>query len=681
MIRIGFQILLFCSFTSGFAANKTWTGATSSDWNTAGNWLGGLPANGDYYSSGTAPIIVSSSSFSPKDIVIQNGGTLTINSSLTVTGNITVDASSTLSTTDPTNGCIYFNGINSLLGNGTFIFPNIVINNEKTLNQNSITTINIKGNWTNNGGVFIPNLNKVVFTGTILQQINGTSTTQTFYDFEIAKTSQSLRISGNLTALTVHDFTQTSFKFHDSALSTFNVTGNFTHSSGTFVPCNNITISGNIIDNDNAPSTRLTWGTTVTLNGTAAQTISGTHAFTFNNLIINNTGSYGVTLQQPTSIISSLTLTNGIVYTTATNLLSIKNGATSTQGSAKSFVDGPIKKTGSSPFVFPVGNAGKWARIEMVNDAAFANYGSTTEFTCVYYKSGAPNNTSKFMSSELHHVSYEEYWNLERTYDLGNDAKCNVRLYWEDFASSGIGNLADLKVAHFSSSLNVYEHKGGTVMASGKTGNVTSTIPLTSFSPFTFGSASGLNPLPIVLLSFEAKITGNSTVDLIWNVASELNNDYYTIERSADGIYYEEIARIKGMGNCNTHRTYSTIDETPLPDICYYRLKQTDFDGKSIYYKPIHLELKENAKGHTLYPNPLYNEDDLFLKTIARSDKTIQLTILDVMGKTICSHTLSITKGHNQLKALPEDCGLTQGLYSVVIVDEGKLHYFRLLVN
>ncbi len=344
-------------------------------------------------------------------------------------------------------------------------------------------------------------------------------------------------------------------------------------------------------------------------------------------------------------------------------------------------MDGPIKKTGNSPFVFPVGNAGKWARLEMVNDAGFANYGSTTEFTCVYHKSAAPNNTSEFMSAELHHVSNEEYWDLERTYDAGNDAKCNVRLYWEDNASSGIGNLADLKVAHFSSLLNVYEHKGGTVTASGKTGSVTSTIPLTSFSPFTFGSASGLNPLPIILLNFNAKLTDHKTVELIWNVASELNNDYYTIERSVDGINYEEVIQIKGRGNCNTHRAYSTIDETPLSGICYYRLKQTDFDGKSTYYKPIHLELKENTKGHAIYPNPLFNDEELFLKTIANSDKTIQLTIMDVMGKTICSNTLSLKKGYNQLKAFSADCGLTSGLYSVVIVDDGKTHYFRLLVN
>ncbi len=163
MTKIGFQILILCFFTSGFAANKTWTGKTSSDWNTAANWLGGLPANGDniiidpgYYSSGTAPIIVSSSSFSPKDIVIQNAGALTINASLFVIGDITVTASSSLNTTDAANGYIYFNGITNLRGNGMFIFPNIVINNEKTLNQNSINTIYVKGSWTNNGGLFIP---------------------------------------------------------------------------------------------------------------------------------------------------------------------------------------------------------------------------------------------------------------------------------------------------------------------------------------------------------------------------------------------------------------------------------------------------------------------------------------------------------------------------------------------
>jgi hypothetical protein len=670
------------------AANKIWTGATNNVWNTSGNWSEGTPVSGDNiiidpsnYSSGRAPVISSSSAFSPNDITIQNGGSLTINDAITVTGDVTVTSASTLTTTAVNSGFIYFNGTSNLLGSGTFIFANVVLNSGKALNHKDPATIIVKGSWTNNGGTFIPNTNKVIFNGTVIQYINGTATTQTFYNLETAKTSQSLRIGGSLTVLNVHDFTQTSFKFHDSALSVFNVSGNFIHTSGTFEPCNNITISGNIMDNDTAKKTGLNWGAIVTLNGSVNQLIGGTRAITFKKLIINNTSSSGVTLQQPISIDSSLTLTRGTLYSDANNLVIINNNATCTSGSSISFIDGSVQKVGNSPFVFPVGNAGVWARLEMVNDANFLYYSSTTKFTCTYHKTAAPNNTNGYMSAELHHVSYKEYWDLERTYDVGNDAKCNVRLYWEDTAVSGISKLTDLKVAHFLSGSNVYKSQGGIVNASGKTGTITSTIPLTSFSPFTFGSAAGINPLPITLINFYAKVSPNHQVELTWETAAEINNSHFTIERSADGINYEEVIKVKGAGTYHQQKTYSTIDKSPYTGISYYRLKQTDFDGKSTFHKPVHIEMNDNKKEYSVYPNPLNFNESLFLKITTHSDRTIQLTILDQTGKLIYSKPLLLKKEYEQIKVNPTDYNLSSGMYSIVINDGERVHHFRLIVN
>jgi hypothetical protein len=669
-----------------FAANKVWIGSNSSNWNTAGNWSGGIPSNGDNviidpsnYNAGVAPVINSASVFSPANITIQNAGSFTINAALTISGNISVASTSTLTTTNPSDGVVYFNGTTTLLGTGTFIFPNIVINSGKTLEQREATLINVKGSWTNNGGSFIPNLNKVIFTGTIVQQINGTSTTQTFYDFEIDKNSQSLRIGGSLTTLNVHDFTQTSFKFHDSALSVFNVSGNFLHTSGTFVPCNNIAISGNITDNH--PYGGLTWGKMVTLNGSNGQVIGGAYSMSFNKLIINNSSVAGITLQKPTSIDSSLTLYNGIVHTDAINLLIIKKNASSTSGSAISFVDGPIKKIGATPFVFPVGNAGVWARLEMVDDANFKNFSTTTEFTCTYYKTAAPNNTQEFMSADINHVSRVEYWNLERTYDTGNDAKCNVRLYWEDTSRSGISNLADLKVAHFSTVFNFYENRGASISACGKTGTITTTIPLTSFSPFTFGSGSGLNPLPIELLSFEAKIITGNKVALKWNVASEMNNALFIVERSADGIHYEEIAKIKGAGTSHYQQSYSTTDESPYTDTSYYRLKQIDYDGKSKCHKSVYVILGGHKTELLIYPNPLCFGEPLLLKTNTNSDKTIQLLIIDNTGKTICVKNVALKKGVNLVQGIENDCSLPKGTYSIAVIHEETCAHFKIIVQ
>jgi hypothetical protein len=88
--------------------------------------------------------------------------------------------------------------------------------------------------------------------------------------------------------------------------------------------------------------------------------------------------------------------------------------------------------------------------------------------------------------------------------------------------------------------------------------------------------------LPIKVKSFDVVKT-NSTTKLMLTTSSETNNDFFTIERSIDGAEFDAIGEIKGAGNSSSELTYEFIDENPLPGINYYRVKQTDFDGKYSY--------------------------------------------------------------------------------------------------
>ena len=99
--------------------------------------------------------------------------------------------------------------------------------------------------------------------------------------------------------------------------------------------------------------------------------------------------------------------------------------------------------------------------------------------------------------------------------------------------------------------------------------------------------------LPIQLLSF----TGHSAVDgnlLEWQTASEQNNDYFNIEKTLDGETFENIGYIKGAGNSNQLTTYSFTDYHTNENINYYRLKQTDYDGKYIYSPLISVDNSNN---------------------------------------------------------------------------------------
>ena len=85
--------------------------------------------------------------------------------------------------------------------------------------------------------------------------------------------------------------------------------------------------------------------------------------------------------------------------------------------------------------------------------------------------------------------------------------------------------------------------------------------------------------LPIELESFEGYNT-NSNNNLIWSTSSEQNNDYFTIERSINGINWVIVNTIKGNGNSTSTIEYSLVDNSYDNVINYYQLKQTDYDGK-----------------------------------------------------------------------------------------------------
>ncbi len=94
--------------------------------------------------------------------------------------------------------------------------------------------------------------------------------------------------------------------------------------------------------------------------------------------------------------------------------------------------------------------------------------------------------------------------------------------------------------------------------------------------------SSGSASLPIKLVQFDAKVAG-AAVEITWTTAEEKNNDFFSIERSEDGQTFEKIEEIDGAGNSNQVLKYKTMDDHPLQGVSYYRLKQTDFDGKYTY--------------------------------------------------------------------------------------------------
>jgi hypothetical protein len=169
-------------------------------------------------------------------------------------------------------------------------------------------------------------------------------------------------------------------------------------------------------------------------------------------------------------------------------------------------------------------------------------------------------------------------------------------------------------------------------------GSVQSNV-LTSFSPFSLGSSSTNNPLPVELTQFKATANiENNTVDLNWATISELNNDYFTVEKSQDLIHFEEVAIIVGNGSTNEANTYSTIDQNPYEGVSYYRLSQTDFNGDKEYFQVQMVSLNserasQNVKT-TLYPNP-NSGTELFIDISNTNLNDLEISIYDFAGTLV----------------------------------------------
>ncbi len=164
---------------------------------------------------------------------------------------------------------------------------------------------------------------------------------------------------------------------------------------------------------------------------------------------------------------------------------------------------------------------------------------------------------------------------------------------------------------------------------------------------FTIGSVDySATPLPIELISFEASPRSSSSVELKWETASEINNDFFTIERSKHGQNWVELEKVKGAGNSTNKLSYHLFDVSPLGGTSYYRLKQTDFDGEYSYseIEAVFIENSEKEK-ISIYPNPTKN----FVSIVGRISEIEELKIYNTLGKEISSKVQFIQQSDSRI--------------------------------
>jgi hypothetical protein len=135
--------------------------------------------------------------------------------------------------------------------------------------------------------------------------------------------------------------------------------------------------------------------------------------------------------------------------------------------------------------------------------------------------------------------------------------------------------------------------------------------------------------LPMAQVDFQATLK-EKMVLLTWITATEINNDFFTLERSADGVKFEKIATIDGAGNTTQKQLYQYEDAAYLPEISYYRLQQTDFDGRLTYSKMVSVQVEATPLGAiTIFPNPSSDFVIVQVKGLVRQEVVINLFNLE----------------------------------------------------
>lgn len=169
--------------------------------------------------------------------------------------------------------------------------------------------------------------------------------------------------------------------------------------------------------------------------------------------------------------------------------------------------------------------------------------------------------------------------------------------------------------------------------------------------------------LPVTLLSFRGDEVDDNIM-LKWSTASEINNDYFTIERSVDGMHFAQLAAIGGAGNSTTKKNYEYVDEHPCIGRSYYRLTQVDYDGKRATFKVIAV-LKKESELIVPYPNP--TSDELYVD-IEPGKYTVSL--YDRNGYVIPSSFVTTETESGRLAL--DFRALDQGMYVIHLVNKAS---------
>jgi len=358
----------------------------------------------------------------------------------------------------------------------------------------------------------------------------------------------------------------------------------------------NTIISGNLINNTSSTNILSSSTGLIEFNGIGTQNIDGPADFELNSIKISNDVELLTDVIMETSVIL-----NSSYLTLGNYNLTIEDGANISGYSSSSYIipEGAGKlllyaTSGGSAILFPMGTSTSYTPATI----------TLTSGTNQFFKGGVIDGVWSNGISGTNLADTDPVVN--RTWILTADDTHQVDITMQWSASDEVNGFDP------SSALsNIYDSQWNT-----STATITGTDPyvltltdLDDINNQTIHAVSASStPLPIELIKFDGSYI-DEVVELNWTTASEMNNDYFVVERSTSAYsnipQWQEIGKIKANGISYVSINYNFNDNLPNTEfsINYYRLKQVDFDGKYSYSNIIPIDIKNNTE-IVVYPNP-----------------------------------------------------------------------------
>lgn len=331
------------------------------------------------------------------------------------------------------------------------------------------------------------------------------------------------------------------------------------------------------------------------------------------------------------------------------------------------------------PLTFTIGTAGAPAvgpyftfstyRLTSCTNSAAGNLPTLGSNPPVNYSSPAvPGDASNW--------GVDRFWMIDASGYTTNPDLDGLQFTYVDGATSEIGTIscansiteANLQAQRWNTSINDWEG-GSWIKGTVNTGSNTVTlaaadVAVSDLAHRWWTLVDKNYPLPVNWLNFDATCErGNRIVK--WSTASEQNADYFSVERSLDGVTFASIGTVKAAGNSSTVKNYSFTD-TDVPvsaGAVYYRVTEYDFNGSSMSTPPV------------VITSPCLNDDVIIygsdggavISVTALADGMYNVEMYNALGQSLAQKAFAVTAGNNVVK-IPTS--VASGVYIVKVYNE-----------